>query len=400
MGAVITSILEINAVLSVAMDMALRLTDGEVGGLLLEQDGKLEMSVNWGITDHFVHSLIYEDDKDVAQWCFEQRETVTLNDINVTLEEGINLNAVIAAPIQTRDRCLGVALIINKANGSQFSEDDREALSLLASFLAVAIENSRLIGVRLQQQKTAQQMTIARQVQETILPQDLAPIDGAEIGAVYFPAGDVGGDFYDVVKVGERQFMVILGDVSNKGVPAAMVMSACSGIIGSILNTRPDISVAQLANEVNNLLASRIIRDREMFVTLFFARIDLEAGEIAWCNAGHIPGLFWDDEERTVVQLADGGPIIGQFADIEFKQGTRQISSGDRLFLFTDGLTEATDADGNLFGRMRAEQVFTAELGESPHEFCLKVKEWVDRFAQGASEDTYDDFTILQVKAL
>ena len=135
-----------------------------------------------------------------------------------------------------------------------------------------------------------------------------------------------------------------------------------------------------------------------MFVTLFFCRFNLADGWLTFCNGGHMPGLFWDSREQRTLQLADGGPIVGQFPGVAFKQGEQQLHPGDRLFLFTDGLTEATDAEDNLFGRERAEQVFSAEIGLSPREFCAKVKDWVDRFSEGAGEDTHDDFTILQIK--
>jgi sigma-B regulation protein RsbU (phosphoserine phosphatase) len=135
-----------------------------------------------------------------------------------------------------------------------------------------------------------------------------------------------------------------------------------------------------------------------MFVTLFFSRFDLESRRLTYCNAGHMPGLFWSGEQKRIDELAEGGPILGQFEGIDYKQGERPLGADDRLFLFTDGLTEAMDAENRLFGRERAEQVFSAEIGLSPKEFCLKVKEWVDAFTEGASEDTQDDFTILQVK--
>ena len=135
-----------------------------------------------------------------------------------------------------------------------------------------------------------------------------------------------------------------------------------------------------------------------MFVTLFFCRFNLADRRLTFCNAGHMPGLFWDGREKKICELIEGGPIVGQFPGAAFKQGRQQLRPGDKLFLFTDGLTEATDAENNLFGRERAEQVFSAEIGLSPKEFCVKVKEWVDRFSEGAGEDTHDDFTILQVK--
>lgn len=398
MGAVITAILEIDAVLSVTMDMALRLVDGEVGLILVEENGVLVPKVTWGVSDSFVKSLLYEDGLDLSTYCFERRETIVLSDLEIVSPDGIVLDSVIACPIETREHCLGVMIIINKSGGGSYTLEDREVLGMLLNFVAVAVENAGLIKDKLRQQKVAQEMAIARQVQETILPQDIDHISGTEIGAVYFPAREVGGDFYEILNLGDRRFMTIIGDVSNKGVPAALVMSACSAIIKSVLASQPDIEVSTLAETVNDLMARQIIKDREMFVTLFFSRFDLKARRLTFCNAGHMPGLLWSSERNRVEELAEGGPILGQFEGIDYQHGERPLAAGDRLFLFTDGLTEAMDAEGRLFGRERAEQVFSAEIGLSPKEFCLKVKEWVDAFTRGASEDTHDDFTILQVK--
>jgi len=398
MGAVITAILELDAVLSVTMDMAIRLVDGEVGLILIEEDGELKPKVTWGVSGNFVKSLLYEDGLDLSTYCFEKRETILLSDLEIVSSEGIVLDSVIACPIQTRQRCLGVMIIINKAGGGSYSDEDREVLGMLLNFVAVAVENAELVKDKLKQQKVAQEMAIARQVQETILPQNIDDIAGTEIGVVYFPAREVGGDFYEILKLDSRRFMAIIGDVSNKGVPAALIMSACSGIIKSVLAANPDISVSKLADTVNDLMAREIIKDREMFVTLFFSRFDLEKRKLTYCNAGHMPGLFWSNEQQRIEELSEGGPILGQFEGEKYKHGERSISVKDRLFLFTDGLTEAMDAEENLFGRERAEQVFTAEIGLPPKEFCLKVKEWVDAFTKDGSEENQDDFTILQVK--
>lgn len=398
MGAVVTSILEIDAVLSVTMDMAIRLVNGEVGVILLENDGDLSHQVSWGVGVQFVKSLRYKDGLDIASYCFQNREPVVLADLGLTSDEGIVLQSVIACPIQTEQTCRGVMVVINKADGRSFTHDDEEMLSMLLNFVAVAVENSHLVKHKLQQQKVAQEMAIARQVQETILSDEVEDFAGVEIGAIYFPAGEVGGDFYDVLKTGERSFLVVLGDVSNKGIPAALVMSACSGIIKSTVDLNPRVRVGELATIVNRLLADKIIKSREMFVTMFFAHFNLDQGTLQYCNAGHIPGLFWDDSKQTVVELPEGGPIVGQFAEVVYCDATRKIGAQDRLFLFTDGLTEAVDADNNLFGRERVQQVFTSEIGLPPEEFCLRVKEWVDRFSEGAPEDTRDDFTIMQVK--
>ncbi len=125
---------------------------------------------------------------------------------------------------------------------------------------------------------------------------------------------------------------------------------------------------------------------------------NLQAKQLTYCNAGHLPGLLWDHTEGTIQELPLGGPIIGQFPGCLFKEGQHQFETDDRLFLFTDGLTEAADANDQLFGRERAEQVFSVEIGLSPKEFCVRVKDWVDQYTQGGNEDSIDDFTIMQIK--
>ena len=166
----------------------------------------------------------------------------------------------------------------------------------------------------------------------------------------------------------------------------------------SAIKAQPDISVSKLAEKTNDMLASGIIKDREMFVTLFFCKFDLAEKELTFCNAGHVPGLFWEESSRKFVELAQGGPKVGQFPGTKYRSGSRAIDSGDRLLLFTDGLTEAADRNGQLFGRERVEQVFAAEMDLNPKDFCMSVKHSVDRFAEGCSEENVDDFTVVQVR--
>jgi sigma-B regulation protein RsbU (phosphoserine phosphatase) len=398
MGAVVTSIHEISAVLSVAMDMALRLVNGEVGTILLDDDGTLKSKIAWGVKGEFARNLTFDGDRNLTSHVFDNCEPVLLSDLGMVTEEGIHIKSLMCLPIHTAQRCFGVLLVFNKTDETNYDPEDQEILEMLMNFVAVAIDNSLLVKDKLKRQKVEQEMAIARQVQETILPQDIDNIEGAEIGAAYFPAMDVGGDFYDIVRINDNQFVVVLGDVSNKGVPAALVMSAAAGIIKSAISAQPDISVSQLANKTNNLLADGIIKHREMFVTLFFCKFDLGQKLLTYCNAGHIPGLFWDEKSKGIAELAEGGPIIGQFPGISYKEGKRPLGTDDRLFLFTDGFTEAADRNGQLFGRERVEQVFTVERYEPPKDFCLKVKACIDRFTEGCSEDTIDDFTLLVVR--
>lgn len=398
MGAVITSILDIDSILSVVMDMAVRLVKGEVGIILMEENDKLVARSSWGISEEFIHSLEYKNSKDLPTYVFEKREIVILNDLNLKNENGLVVESIICLPIKTSKDCYGVMTIINKEDGETFDDDDREILGMLLNFVAVAINNSMLVKDKLKKQQIEQEMAIAREVQNTILPSDINETGDVEIGVEYFPVGEVGGDFYDIIRVNDSEFVAVLGDVSNHGIPAALVMSAAAGIIKSILTDRPQIEMRNLAEDLNNILSSGIIKDHEMFVTLFFARFDLKNRILTYSNAGHLPGLFWNAQNKSVEKLTEGGPLVGQFGGTKYIQGEKRLTKECRLFLYTDGLTEASDKSRNLFGNKRTVKLFTDEIGLPPKEFCSKVKSIIDKYTTNAPADSIDDFTVLQIQ--
>ncbi|SYZ73607.1 putative Phosphoserine phosphatase [Candidatus Zixiibacteriota bacterium] len=400
MGALITSILDIETILSVVMEMAIRTVEGEVGLIQLNVDGELVTKINWGVDDTLTKNIIYRDGEDVAGYCFRRQAGIVSDTFEKVPEYGAMINSIVALPIKARARCHGVIIIINKTTGQVFGEEDKENLEILVNYAAVAIENSLLLKESLERQKIQQELVVARQVQETILPDSEIKIAGINLGMTYCPAREVGGDYYDILKMSDSEFFVVIGDVSNKGIPAAMVMSATAAIIRSQVTWSPEINPSLLMGSLNDILCDRVIKNRDMFVTLFIAHFDLGRNKITYCNAGHLPPLFWDADKREIRELRLGGTFVGQFPGISYAEGVEDIKPGDALFAFTDGLTEAADNRNNLFGLSRVKEVFLTEKGLPPGRFCERVKEWVDRFREGADADTFDDFTLLEIKII
>lgn len=400
MGAIITSILDLETILSVVMEMSIRTVDAEVGLIQVDENGKLVSKMTWGISDEVVKGIIYKDNQDISTYCFNKQEAIVLNQSESHLDFGPTVTSLLALPIKSRAKCHGTIVVINKTSESGFSEEDKNSLNMLVNFAAVAIDNSILIKESLQKQKIEQELTIAKQIQETILPEKETNVEGVEIGTMYRPARYVSGDFYDIIKISETDFLMVVGDVSSKGVPAAMLMSATTAIIRSELMRSSEITPSQLMTNLNNVLCTGITKGHDMFVTLFIGRFNLDRMQAIYCNAGHSPPFYWDSRKKGISELMPGGTFVGQFPDAEFKEGSIDFNHGDRFLAFTDGVTEAVDIHNGQFGVERLMQAFLDYSYLSPDEFCLKVREQVDRFAEGAGEEPFDDFTLLEIKIL
>ncbi len=397
MATLVTSLLDIESILSVAMEMAVRMVGGEVGAILIEENNELVSRITWGVDDTLVKSIRYKDGEDVATFAFNKQTPVVDNAYDFPVEHGPRIESLLAMPIASRAQCHGTILVINKTDGSGFTDADKENIKLLAQFAAVAIDNSMLLKESLVKQKMDQELSTATEVQKAILPGKDVKIDGVEVGTLYVPARHVGGDFYDIIEISADEFMVVIGDVSNKGVPAALVMSATMAIIRSQLAQFDGIKPSDLMSHLNKILCEGIIKTESMFVTLFIALFDLKNRRLTYCNAGHPPPLYWKDREKNIVGLKAGGPFVGQFEDITYIQNEEAIEEGDHFFAFTDGLSEAADEKDNLFGLERAQQVFASTRDLNAQEFCEQTRSYIDRFSRDGDIRNIDDLTIMKI---
>lgn len=398
MGAIIASILETDRVLPVMMEMALRTVRGEVGAILVEEDGELYAKVDWGLNQALLDRLTVESGRLLKDVILERRDSLCLNKTDLAPGSGLKVFSLLAAPISSRNHRHGWTVVLNKEGGEDFIGEDLETLQSLNHFLAVAIENAQLLKETLKKQKLDQELQIARQVQETILPDSSLTHPGFRIGTIYVAAQEVGGDFYELIPLPDGSFVLVVGDVSNKGVAAALIMSACSGIIKSLLRGNPDMSMSELASNLNYTLSEGVIKNKEMFATIWFGRFDPSGKQLSYCNAGHVPPIWWQRTTGEITELPVGGPIVGQFPEIEFKQGHVDFLEGDTITLFTDGLTEAEDKNGELFGRKRVRDFVSEHCRRQPEDFCKKLHGHIETFSDGASGEAQDDFTVLQVK--
>jgi len=241
-----------------------------------------------------------------------------------------------------------------------------------------------------QKQMRSQEMAMAARIQQSILPRPLEQKADAPfaIHAFMRPTREVGGDLFDYFPIDDRHLAFIVADVSGKGVPASLFMAMFCSIVRAV--AMPGLDVGQMLTRANALLAKD--NDACMFVTVFFAVLDLDSGQVSYCNAGHNPPyLLAADGSRR--ELGAHNIAVGILENRVYEPHSLTLSAGDRMFLFSDGVTEAFSPDHKLFGEERLEALLDAMPKAGVAELVGKVVAEVDAFAAGV--DQSDDITCL-----
>jgi sigma-B regulation protein RsbU (phosphoserine phosphatase) len=233
---------------------------------------------------------------------------------------------------------------------------------------------------RLHQQD--QEIQQAREMQQSFLPREIPEISGYEFSGAWRPARSVGGDYFDVLPLGEASYGLSIADVMGKGVPAALLMSNLQAAVRSC--AAEPMPPVELCRRVNRQLCRNTAHDR--FVTFFYSVLHAAARRLVYANAGHNAPLLLH-RDGTVERLAVGGPVIGMFPECRFEEGEVTFQRGDRLVLFTDGVTELRSAAGEEFGEERLVRVVRENRRRSAAELRSRIFEVLGEFGGGEFQD-------------
>ncbi|MCY3771349.1 MAG: SpoIIE family protein phosphatase [Gemmatimonadetes bacterium] len=235
------------------------------------------------------------------------------------------------------------------------------------------------------------ELNVASQMQQSILPTEFPDSDRCQIFANMEPAREVGGDFFDVFPLPGGQIGLAIADVSDKGVPAALFMMSSRTLLkGSAIGA---MAPGAVLKEVNNLLTEE--NEAAMFVTTFYAVYTPETAQVAYANGGHNPPLVVHPDGSSTLLPGTDGVALGVFPGIDFDQSAVELSAGDLLVLYTDGVTEAMNADGEEFGMERLQEVFSASRPETTEAANRAVFKAVHDFAGETPQS--DDITCVTV---
>jgi len=283
---------------------------------------------------------------------------------------------------------LGV-LYLDSKRPTAFTKLDRQILDALAADAASILDNARLVERERERQVLEQQIAIARDIQQALLPKNFREYPHLSVSGANFPCLSVGGDYFDVFPLDDKRTAFLLADVSGKGLGAALLTTMLQGAIsGMSLGTDP----ARVFNHVNRFLCDHAEVGR--YATMFFGILD-DSGRLEFINAGH-PSPILMRQGRAEEAFTEGSFPVGLVPEAEFTTACVQLEPNDTLFLFSDGVTEAMDPDEELFGVARLRGVLEGKAETPLDEIQKSVLESVENFARGARQA--DDLTMLVVR--
>ncbi len=304
---------------------------------------------------------------------------------------GFVTRAILCVPMKAKGKVIGVLQAINPLHREGFSQEDLELFETFADQAAIAIENAQLHGEIVKQEKAKQALKIAHEIQQNFLPDLTSRRFGIDLCALTLPAFDVGGDLYDVISLDRDRVSVILGDVSGKGVPAALYMVRAMSEYRFLAPQAKD--PAELLNTLNQRLA--VNSPFGMFLTMICLLIDRHTNTVQYSSAGHLPALLRKvSGEAPEILKGAQSPPLGLMPETAFFLNTVRLETGDAIFLYTDGVVEARDKRGKEYTIERLAECVKKEAA-SAAGYSERIFEDVRKFTTGA--DQHDDITALTV---
>jgi sigma-B regulation protein RsbU (phosphoserine phosphatase) len=296
-----------------------------------------------------------------------------------------------AVPIAVKDALYGVMLIEEAAGGLRFRARRLEIITGIAQQAALAIQNDLLQKEMVVRERLETEVQLARQIQQTFLPESLPEFLEWELAARWKTARQVGGDFYDVFDLPNNKLGLFIADVSDKGVPAALFMALTRTLVrAAVVET---FSPADALKRVNDFLVPDT--KQGMFVTAVYAVLDMNNYELTYVNAGHNAPL-WVKNDGTLELLTRTGVALGAAENQTYQQRVIPLEKGESLLFYTDGLTEAYNMEGYFYGNERLEESLKANPFTSAHELMDVVEKALLDFVQDMPPA--DDLTMLVLR--
>jgi len=372
---------------------------------------------NFGIKDFVILSrdnkdkfVIVKDNKNLEIEKFDLYNLLSGDDIPKILKKTIVINEDSTIPfikyLFEKDFELFIPTIINnkidsiiclgkKLNKKPFSEEDIEFLESIMNLSLISIHNYFLFQEYLSKQKIDSELIIAREIQEALLPDKIPEIENYEIAGMNDPALQIGGDYFDFIKIAEDKLVIVIADVSGKGTPASLLMASIQSAVHSYLKLYEEgnFDFAKVTEKINELIYENT--SSEKFITFFWGILDSKENTFEYINAGHNPPQML--KGNKFIELTEGGFIIG-ILDIpmNYEIGKVEMGKDDIIVFYTDGVTEALNIKDEEYGETNLKNVILYEKNNSPAVILDSIKNSVLEFSKNMPQ--YDDITLIVLK--
>ncbi len=367
--------------------------------LLNEQDMNKPFHTMIRKQDSVFNSLPYRLDAQLTGWMLKNKTPLLVNDLEtdsrfrLSPDDKGSIRSLLGVPLTLKGRMTGIINVFNKHDNSGFTSNDQRLLSIIAAQSAQIIENARLYLEEQALQHIQEEMRVAKNIQENLLPKETPVSETYQFAGKSVPAKEVGGDYYDFISLRDGRIAFCLGDISGKGIPASLLMANLQASL------RGQAFVGSECKDcvafANNILFHNT--DSTRYATLFYALLDKDDHHLTYCNAGHnSPYLFSPGEEPK--RLSTGGIVVGMMPDYNFEEDSIGFKNEDVLVLYSDGVTEALNFSEEEYGEERLENAVRNNMHLSAGDMINEIFKDVDNFTKGAPQ--FDDITMVIIKCI
>ena len=315
-------------------------------------------------------------------------------------DESLKIRSFMAVPLIFRGQLSGVLAVANPISGRAFTDTEFSLAKSLGEQCALALQNAEAVSALLMRNKLEFDLRLASSIQRYLLPENLPQTESLEFAVKYLPQQLIGGDFYDFFKLPHGKIGVVIGDVSGKGIPAAILMALCQTKLRYIAMSgkSPAQTLCLLNSEMVHAMRS------DMFITIIYLVIDPKSGEARFARAGHEPPLLARaDSDEAAQPLKSSGMALGMVSEELFDEvmedASFKMNSGDVLVLYTDGLTEAANPEGGEFTAKKLAQTISTLCSRNANDLNDEIIKSVEAF-MGPGNKYGDDLTLLTVKKI
>ncbi len=301
------------------------------------------------------------------------------------------LNVKLIVPMQIQGETKGLIFLGKRINNQNYSDADIEYVYSVGSLAIIALENKRLFQEALEKKKMEDELDIARDIQKNLLPQTVPKLTNFEISAMNVSSRQVGGDYYDLIRLDENYVCTAIADVSGKGVPAALLMANLQAFLKTIC--RHGMAIDEATGLINDLVSENTSDGK--FITFFWGVLNDSAKKFTYVNAGHNPPLLI--RNGKIIKLTKGGIILGVMKTITpYEYEEISLQKNDTIIMFTDGVSEAMNKEGEEFSDERLENIAVSISGLSTSEILHEIRQEVLNYTSGAVQS--DDITLMVIK--